>query len=194
MVYTQLKEEILSGQIGPGVLLSEGELARRFQISRTPVREALNQLASDRLLDVLPQRGHLVRTITFAEVLEAFRLRELLEVEAAGEAARYITDAEIQQLERIIENSEDKVLLNYRFHSHVARISRNRLLYGFIEELLMLMQRLMVIHPTLYDVTPEIKILEALKTRNPQTARDAMRAHIDESKANLLKSLRPDTK
>jgi len=186
LVYKTLKDEILSGHIGPGELLSESEIAKRFNVSRTPVREALNQLACDSIVVSLPQRGHLVRTISFSEVIEAFRLRELLEIEAAGEAALNITDAEIAELKEIMENKKDRVLMNYKFHTAIARISGNRLLNEFIEELLMLMQRLMINHPTLLDPTPELNIIEALETRDPEAARKAMREHLDESRENLL--------
>jgi DNA-binding GntR family transcriptional regulator len=188
-VYATLKGEILSGEIEPGHLLSENEIARRFSISRTPVREALSELACDGLVQVLPQRGHLVRTVSFSEVLEAFRMRELLEVEAAGEAARYITNEEITHLTKLMTDPQDTVLANYRFHTAVARISRNRLLADTLEEILMLMQRMIVIHPTLFDPNPELKVIEALATRNPEAAREAMRAHIYESRDSLMNSL-----
>ena len=186
LVYKTLKDEILSGVIGPGEMLSESELARRFDVSRTPVREALNQLACDSIVVSLPQRGHLVRTISFSEVLEAFRLRELLEMEAVSEAAKNITDAEVAELRDIMLNENDSVLMNYKFHTAIARISGSRLLAEFVEELLMLMQRLLINHPTLLDPGPELKIIDALETRDPEAAKQAMREHLDESRDNLL--------
>jgi DNA-binding GntR family transcriptional regulator len=186
LVYKTLKEEILSGIIAPGELLSESAIARRFDVSRTPVREALNQLACDSIVVSLPQRGHLVRTISFSEVMEAFRLREMLEIEAVGEAARLATDAQIEALKAIIMDEKDSVLMNYRFHSAVARLSGSRLLAEFTEELLMLMQRLIINHPTLTDPEPELKIIAALESRDPEAARQAMREHLNESRDNLL--------
>jgi DNA-binding GntR family transcriptional regulator len=188
-VYITLKEEILSGEISSGELLSENEIARRFMVSRTPVREALNKLACDGLVQVLPQRGHLVRTVSFSEIMEAFRLRELLEVEAAGEAARNITDEELEDLTLIMTDPEDTVLANYKFHTAIAHIGGNRLLTETLEEVLMLMQRMIVIHPTLFDPNPELKVIEALATRDPDAARTAMRAHIHEARDNLVNSI-----
>jgi GntR family transcriptional regulator, rspAB operon transcriptional repressor len=186
-VYTELKQEILSGEIGSGELLSENEIARRFEVSRTPVREALSKLACEGLLEVLPQRGHLVRTISFAEVMEAFRLRELLEMEAIGEAARRITDAELAHLKDIVMSEEDVILLNYRFHTGIARISGNRLLAEFIEELLILMQRLLINTPTLMDREPELGIIEVLSRRDPEAARQAIRDHLIDTRDQLLR-------
>jgi DNA-binding GntR family transcriptional regulator len=185
-IYLTLKEEILSGEIGTSKLLSENEIARRFQVSRTPVREALGRLVCDGLVQVLPQRGHQVRTIPFSEVLQAFRLRELLEVEAAGEAALNITGQDIQKLTGIVSDPEDAVLANYKFHTTVAQIGGNRLLVEMLEELLTLMQSIILLTPTLYDPDPELKIIAALATRNPQAAREAMRTHIYESRDLLM--------
>ncbi len=189
-VYNTLKDEILSGIISSGEMLSENEIARRFGVSRTPVREALNQLACERLVQVMPQRGHLVRTVSFSEVMEAFRMRELLEVEAAGEAARFITDEEIEYLRRIMTDPEDLVTANFRFHTAIGRISRNRLLAESIEEILMLMQRMMVNHPNILDPNPELKVVDALATRDPETAREAMSAHIHEARDSLIHNLK----
>ena len=185
-VYATLKNEILTGEIGPGELLSENEIAKRFSISRTPVREALNKLACEGLTEVLPQRGHQVRTISFSEVMEAFRLRELLEVEAIGEAARRITDEDLAHLKDIVENGDDILMLNYRFHTGIARISGNRLLAEFLEELLMRMQRLLLDTPTLFDPSPELGIIEVLSRRDPEAAREAMRAHLQDTRDQLV--------
>jgi len=192
-VYETLKKEIISGAIGPGELLSENVIAQRFKISRTPVREAFNQLSCEGLTQVLPQRGHQVRTISFSEVMEAFHLRELLEVEAIGEAARRITDQELEQLRGIMQgitDADDVLLKNYHFHSTIARISGNRLLAEYIEELLILMQRLLVHTPTLFDPNPELSIIEVLATRDPEAAREAMRAHLKDTRDQLVGIIR----
>ncbi len=189
-IYTQLKNDILTGKIESGTLLSEIEIARQYGVSRTPVRNALNNLACERVVVALPQRGHLVRTVTFSEAIEAFRVREILEVEAAGEAAIRITDKQINELKQIYQGrlDEDVVLWNYRFHVAVAKCSRNRLLLEFIEETLVLMQRLLIDHPDMQRETtePERKIIEALETRNPEIARGAMREHIQDAMERLI--------
>ena len=189
-IYTQLKNDILTGKIESGTLLSEVEIARQYGVSRTPVRNALNNLACERVVVALPQRGHLVRTITFSEAIEAFRVREILEVEAAGEAAVRITDKQITELKQIYQARSDgeTVWWNYRFHVAVAKFSRNRLLVEFIEETLVLMQRLLIDHPDMQgdSTEPERKIIEALETRNPEIARAAMRNHIQDAMERLI--------
>ena len=85
-IYNELKQDIMWGNVPPGSLLSEIRLDDHFGASRTPVRQALSMLAKDGLITTLPQRGHLVRTVSISEMLDAFRLREILEVEAAAQA------------------------------------------------------------------------------------------------------------
>jgi DNA-binding GntR family transcriptional regulator len=186
IIYQTLKEEILLGVVAAGTLLSESEIARRFDVSRTPVREALGRLTCDRVIHALPKRGHLVRTVSLSELLEAFRVREILEVEATGEAAKRITDEQIAELKSILLEEENPFLSNYRIHTAIAKISGNRLLADFIDEVLVLMQRLIVNHPDVMDPQPEIQIIEALETRDVRVAREMMRLHIRDVRDKLL--------
>jgi DNA-binding GntR family transcriptional regulator len=194
-IYARLKSEILRGTIEPGSLLSESKLARRFGVSRTPVREALSLLASDGLITTLPQRGHLVRTISLYEVLDAFRVREILEVEAAGLAVHRISDAEIAYLRELAEAREgDLPSLNHEFHTIIARASGNRILADFIDKLLMLMRRVLLFDPHLAGWTEEgtqeaLAICEALAARDEAAAREAMRTHIRNTLASILRQV-----
>lgn len=191
-IYEQLKTDILTGKIEAGAMLSETTIAREYGVSRTPVRDALSALVSDRLVKTLPQRGHLVRTITYLEIVEAFRLREVLEVEAAGLAAERVTDAEIESLKQFFDEDhlKDPLLWNYQFHARIGQLSGNRLLADFIEETLLLMQGLLIKHPRMgigrEYAEPEWLVLAAIETRNPETARNAMRQHIQEAREQML--------
>ena len=70
-----IAESVLSGQFEPGLRLDEAMLAERYGVSRTPVREALRQLASTGLIDVKPRRGATVRTVTSAQLETLFEVR-----------------------------------------------------------------------------------------------------------------------
>ncbi len=74
-----LRKEILAGQLPPGTMLSQTELAVRFGVSRIPVRDALQQLAAERLVMVLPGKGAQVIELTDDELVEIYDLRRLLE-------------------------------------------------------------------------------------------------------------------
>jgi DNA-binding GntR family transcriptional regulator len=193
-IHQVLKEEILNGIIEPGTLLSESKLASRFGVSRTPIREALSMLDNDRLIYSLPQRGHQVRTVSFSETVDAFRIRELLEVEAIRLAVHRITDERISYLKQLIEKAKigDSYNFNYEFHTTIAKASNNRILAEFIEEMLILLNNVLLAHPDIRgssskSVEPEVKILEALERRDENAACEAMRAHIHESMEKVLR-------
>jgi DNA-binding GntR family transcriptional regulator len=195
-VYTALKQEIMWGEIEPDTLLSELKLAARFGVSRTPVREALTMLTSDGLVTTLSRRGHLVRTVSFSEILGAFRLRELLEVEAVGQAAHRITDRDLEYLRELAEDRDgtDIPAINREFHMTIARASGNRLLAEFIERLLILMQSVLIKDPHLKTWTDEglqveLTIIDALASHDEEAAREAMGSHIRNTLTTILKEL-----
>ncbi len=85
--YAELKQRILDSRHAPGALLSENQLAEELSISRTPVREALRDLATAGLVRILPQRGIVVTELTLQDAVEVYQLREQLECFAARLAA-----------------------------------------------------------------------------------------------------------
>ena len=99
--YRAIYAKILSGELGPGATVSDLSLSRELQISRTPVREAVGQLASEGLLDQT-SRGTIVRQLTRTDIFELYELREALEVYAVGKAAQTeLEAADLDELERL---------------------------------------------------------------------------------------------
>jgi GntR family transcriptional regulator, rspAB operon transcriptional repressor len=94
---------VLSLELPPGAPLSEGEIAQRFGVSRTPVREAIGRLVEDGLVTVYPQVGSFVRRIDLDDVFEAQFIREALEVAAVRIAAEVAEPAGIDRLRRLVE-------------------------------------------------------------------------------------------
>ncbi|WP_282609071.1 GntR family transcriptional regulator [Pelagibius sp. Alg239-R121] len=95
----RLEGEILAGELSPGDRLDETKLAARFSVSRTPVREALQQLATAKLVELRPRQGAVVAAVTVQELLQMFEVMAELEALCAGLAARRMTPDERQQLE-----------------------------------------------------------------------------------------------
>lgn len=95
----RLEGEILSGELSPGDRLDETKLAARFAVSRTPVREALHQLATAKLVELRPRQGAVVAAVTVQELLQMFEVMAELEAVCAGLAARRMTPDERQRLE-----------------------------------------------------------------------------------------------
>ena len=93
--YIRLRHEILTCILSPGQVVSERELARRYEVSKTPIREALTQVCHDGLMQRLPGRGYMVAPITTKDIRELFDLRLILEVAAAEQAARHPSPAPV---------------------------------------------------------------------------------------------------
>src|SRR6201992_1446729 len=130
----QLADEIVRGVLAPGSSLDETDIARRFNVSRTPVREALGQRAASGLIDARAHRGAVVAQPSLERLTGMFEAMAELEAICAGLAAERMTPAERHQLEAIHE--ELRVLshagdpdrfhqVNERFHSAIYAGSQN---------------------------------------------------------------------
>ncbi|WP_411731398.1 GntR family transcriptional regulator [Paeniglutamicibacter sp.] len=103
---TRVRQLVIGGEYAPGAPLSEVFLAQQFDVSRTPIREALKQLQQEGLIEVRPKVGTFVREPTRREIVELFQLKESLEGLAAGLMARRGRVPELEILERNVVNSE----------------------------------------------------------------------------------------
>lgn len=105
-VYTFLRDDIIHMNLKPGVQLKEKEIIERFSVSRTPVREACLQLASENLLDIRPQSGTVVSPIRLSVLWDAQFLRVAVEAAAIRKLASKITDEQLAALKEIIDEQE----------------------------------------------------------------------------------------
>jgi len=100
-ILAALRESIISGALAPGVLLRQTELAEEFGTSRIPVREALNSLQAEGLVQIEPNRGAYVTTLTSDELREIFDLRVLLETDALRRAVPLHSERTLRRVEAI---------------------------------------------------------------------------------------------
>lgn len=97
--YRHLRQKLLDGSVPPGSRLSYGSIGREIGVSATPVREAVGQLASEGFVELVPQLGAIVRTLTREEAIELYELREALEGFAVRRAAGSISPRQLAELE-----------------------------------------------------------------------------------------------
>src|SRR6266536_1566089 len=144
-VYDNLKEEILRAERAPGEMLAEPELAARYGVSKTPVREALRLLLQDGWVTALARKGYLIRPLALEDVREVFALRQMLEPELSAEAASRRTNADLQLLSALVERQatgadglEEALLAARLFHMTIAESAGNsraiRVLEGLLDE------------------------------------------------------------
>lgn len=104
-VYETLRRSVLDGRLKPGSRLVERDLARSLDVSQVPVREALQRLATEGLVDLEPRRGAFVHAHTTAEIVELFELREIIESGAARLAASRRSPEQLAEIRQIHERS-----------------------------------------------------------------------------------------
>ena len=140
-IYTTLKDEIISGVLPSDMPLREIDLANRFEVSRTPIREVLHQLAVEKLIRIIPNSGAFVGAFTWEDATEVFEVRQGLEVFAAGLAASRISSESIEKLEelytemkRLVEDNDGEkyAKADEAFHEIINQSSGNNFLIEMI--------------------------------------------------------------
>jgi len=199
-VADRLRALIRDGELEPRARVNELELAERFRISRTPLREAIKILATEGLLDLLPNRGARVASITSEEVNEMIEVVAGLEATAADLACRVITDEEVAAIEAkhlaMVEAWKRKdnpayFTLNREIHEMIMRASRNETLQGIYANLSGRIQRARyAAHKTPEQWTKAVeeheRILNLLKERNGEQLAVTLRDHIRGKKPVIL--------
>jgi len=146
-----IRDAILKGNMKPGERVSEPELAERFGISRTPIREAFRQLESEGYLQVIPRKGAVVASLSERDVEEFYAIKIILEGFAARMAAENLTAKDIERLESINQRlqqiaAEGDVKTFFRvhneFHEVFIKAAGNEKLYEMITQLVMRFKRL----------------------------------------------------
>lgn len=132
LVYQNVREEIVSLRLKPGDPISEKEIASRYGLSRTPVREAMQRLADERLIEVFPQSGTFVARIPYDDLPEAMVIRKALETASVRLAAEKATKSQILALATIVEQQREAAeaddpaafhRADEAFHAKIAEIS-----------------------------------------------------------------------
>lgn len=129
-IVDHLRDMIVSGELGPGQKIPEKDLCARFDISRTPLREALKALAAEGMIELLPQRGARVVTITDDELQELFPIIASIEALACEMACARITDAQIEAIEAL----HHEMTVAYRESRHLDYARLNRAIHFAIFE------------------------------------------------------------
>lgn len=201
--YHRIVAEIRMGTLRPGDRLTETELAKRFGISRTPVREAIRQLEADGLVTHIPRVGAAIRRLDHAEISELYDMRTVLEGTAARFAARAASDVELSELQAIhtaMAAATGAALypINRQFHGALLNAARNRFLNRAVEAV---HKTLLILGPSTMEIgdrataaiTEHAAILQALQHRDPDAAEAAMRHHIEAAHRARLRQQRDQT-
>jgi DNA-binding GntR family transcriptional regulator len=202
LAYRRMLDEIRRGLLPPGTRLREVELAERLGLSRTPVREAMRLLEGDGLVSHLPRLGATVRSLDYAEIMELYEMRAVLEGTAARLAARAASEVELAELQALnaefAEASAEEARaaeLNRQFHMILQDAAKNRFLIksiGALQKTMAILGPTTLMEPDRVQAaaTEHARVLEAMAARDGLRAETEMRAHIEAAQRMRLRALR----
>ena len=189
---------IVERRLMPGTKLVEQQIADIFEVSRTVVRQALNQLSRDRLVTLEPARGAFVATPSIDEARQVFQVRRLLEGGMIRQLAAQITDRQVEQLRLHLRDERQAVArsdvsgrtrLLADFHVVLARQLGNEVLAELIADLLSRSQLIALMyqssHSAEHSQDEHVHIVEALARRDGRAAARLMEQHIEAVERNL---------
>lgn len=206
-VYLKLRQEIVTATLPPGYVLREAELAARFGVSKTPLREAFVRLEKDGFVQIAPYRSAVVTGYSQQDLREIYEVRELLEGLCAREAAVSIATEDLAALNRIVRDStaafeagdtDRLTALLDEFDVVLYAQSRNSRIIAMLENIrdhVTRIGRLTVAIPGRMgtSVREHQAIYEAIVQRDGPRAETLMRQHILSVMADQLASLDPDS-
>jgi DNA-binding GntR family transcriptional regulator len=202
-----LQTAIITGELAPGEKIGELELCSRFELTRGPLREALGRLESRGLLVRRPHAGVKVVSVSASELMELYRIREVMEGLAARQAAERMTDKEIRDLqatldthEKMIEEAKGQAYYqaegDYDFHHRIATGSRNSKLAQMLLGDLYYMVRMYRYRLSTSAGRPHMAlgehrhIVEALARRDGELAEFLMKRHINAARQNIEQKIK----
>ena len=202
-LFSTLKDEILTGKLISGQKLTEKVICDKYGVSRTPVREALQKLEMEGLVESIPNRGFFVLGLTQQDYIDMFTLRKIYEIQAITWAIERITDDELDALKELYEFMEfytmkedvaKMLIINNNFHQTIYSASHNRMLKNLLSSYQEMLKH--VENPAhkkegyLLEVFKEHKaIFDAFAARDKEAGIAAMEMHMDNSKQRYIKSM-----
>ncbi|MCJ7594734.1 MAG: GntR family transcriptional regulator [Desulfobacterales bacterium] len=191
--YHFIRDDIVANRLLPGEPLNEKVLSDRLEISKTPIREAIQLLHKEGLVQIIPQKGALVAPLPLNDISEILQIREILEPFAAGVTALNYDPVRLSEFETNFKAFRDAPSRDYPamskegtlFHRYLIEVTRNQRLISILENLNIHMNRIRamycaVLSPDYNDGALEehLAIIDALKARDSKRSEKEMKKHI----------------
>jgi len=206
--YLAIRTAILSGELAAGERLIETQLADQLQVSRTPIREAIRQLQQENLVTGDGHGSLRVATLNVADAVQLYDCRIALEQLSVSEACRNITTNQLEQLEEIVQQSEQAIKqqpatlthhqllqMDYQFHRLLAESSGNTWLVQILDQVFdkmaILRLRTLQHNPGVLEIGGEhCRIYDAVRDRNSIAANQAILFHLISSKERVIREIK----
>ena len=200
-VHERMREEILSCALKPGALVQENDLAQRYGVSKSPVRDAFLRLEQQGLVEVLPRKGYRIKPISVADAAEMYEMRLLLERACITRAIDHAPDATLDALDIYRESARAAdlptwIAYNRAFHVAIAQAGGNVRLARTATHIIEEFDRLTWMSIARFDtgglaalVGEHVALIDALQARDKRRALAVARSHVEEARDRLLDSL-----
>lgn len=199
-LYQEIQKDILSGEIPSDSKLTEAAVCKRYNVSRTPVREAFRQLEADGLIENIPNRGAFVTGLSRRDISDLFDMRTLFEIQAVEWAIKRMTAEDIDALKETLEFMEfytlkddlDKVLaFNSQFHNILYAGTKDRMIQKTLTAYQTYLKHSAPAKTYTGDnlkmILEEHKaIFAAVENKNVAAGRKAMEYHMEQSKLRRI--------
>jgi len=202
--YEILRDKIMRKEFGPGQRLDLETIEGQLGISRTPLREALHRLASERLVEIVPRSGTFVTVLSSEDIAESYEVRRAIELYAVEQAAQQASDQQLVECrallrdlanlgvaQNVVEAYPQYLSADHELHRRIVALANNQRLSRAYERENVHTQLARVHYRRIMcdlDVTQHEheEILTALERRDAATARAAMDAHLVRAKVAIL--------
>lgn len=201
VAYEAIKHRIITCNLKPGEVLSEGLLSDEMNIGRTPVHQAIDRLASEGLIDVIPRKGIMVTPISLHEIFDIIDVRLINEAYCVRQVAKLADAADIKKLETNLNdmwkaaksrNIEAMMNLDREFHGLLSATSRNTILPDIMGNLHDRSTRLWFISLRSNEHHVRVceqhaAVIEGIKAHDADAAEQAIRDHIEAFRENITR-------
>lgn len=205
--YEKIKAAIVTLRFEMGRNINEQELCQEFKLGRTPVREALQLLASEGLVVVIPRKGVYVSYVSMEDFQKIYETRLMLETYCISEATHKISDAEIQRLKLLVADAEPLVdamdiegllKIDHEIHMGIVKSLKNRYIeqiagqvYDLVTRMWFLSFRTRTQDELKHSLLAHLKILDKLAARDVAGSQNVNREHLDQFISQIHKHLMP---
>jgi len=200
-IYNIIKDKIINLEFGFGERIDIQKIAEEFGISQTPVREALNRLAKDKLVTISPRKGYYVTEMSLEDVQEIYEIRKIFEIYALEDGMENINFNELEKLKKKmkkelqgkITNGKRKIKFetDKKLHLLIVDSCKNRKLkemYSQIHDFIKIFQR---INPGFKETLEEhMALIDTILKKDTEKAKKLLQIHIENAKERMVKALK----
>ena len=198
--YQQIKNMIFYQKLVPGQKLIYRDLSDKLKMSKTPIIDALGRLDQEGFVELIPNIGYLVKSISVKDIEDFFEAREALEIQTIAVAIENQTEKNLKELEERIKRHRDyivpvydrkKLILDAKVHLQIAVMSGNKVILKLLSQIfehLYFRHLVTMMHPARLTISSleHLEILKLIKKRDYSKAKKMIRSHVRAARDNII--------